>query len=488
MSYFSQFSVHSLSDSSRAMFFLIWVINGRRCSYLLIPFWVALFLLVAASNAAIGLYKGEGGECNYERHLTPRPHSVSILEFGAVGDGKTVNTVAFQNAIFYLKSFADKGGAQLYVPSGQWLTGSFSLTSHLTLFLEKEAIILGSQDVDHWKVIEALPSYGRGIDLPGQRYSSLINGDNLSDVVITGDNGVIDGQGSVWWESFDSHTLNYSRPNIVEFINCKDVVVSNITFLNPPSWTIHPVYCSNVLVQNITAISPPKSPYTSGLVPDSCDGVCIENSNISMGHDAICLKSGWDEYGIAFGRATTNVHVKGVRLESFSGSGLGFGSEMSGGISDVIVENVKLHDSPTGIGFFTSKGRGGYIKDVVISHVSFHNVVLAIEVTGEDNVHADDEYDPDAFPVIQHITFNNFTGLNITSPGRLFGIRESPFTSICLSNVSLLLTTSSSSSWLCSNVLGFSENVSPMPCFQLQAFPWNSSACFPASTSRIASL
>lgn len=207
-----------------------------------------------------------------------------------------------------------------------------------------------------------------------------------------------------------------------------------------------------------------------------------------MGHDAICLKSGWDEYGIAFGRATTNVHVKGVRLESFSGSGLGFGSEMSGGISDVIVENVKLHDSPTGIGFFTSKGRGGYIKDVVISHVSFHNVVLAIEVTGEDNVHADDEYDPDAFPVIQHITFNNFTGLNITSPGRLFGIRESPFTSICLSNVSLLLTTSSSSSWLCSNVLGFSENVSPMPCFQLQAFPWNSSACFPASTSRIASL
>ncbi|KAI7755371.1 hypothetical protein M8C21_004311 [Ambrosia artemisiifolia] len=101
------------------------------------------------------------GKCNYEKHLTPRPHSVSTLEFGAVGDRKTLNTVAFQNAIFYLKSFTEKVGAHLYVPSGKWLTGSFSLTSHLTLFLEKEAIILGSQDIDHWKVVDPLPSYGR---------------------------------------------------------------------------------------------------------------------------------------------------------------------------------------------------------------------------------------------------------------------------------------------------------------------------------------
>lgn len=70
---------------------------------------------------------------------------MSVLEFGAVGDGKTLNTLAFQNAIFYLKSFADKGGAQLYVPAGKWLTGNIKLTSHLTLFLEKEAIILGTQ-------------------------------------------------------------------------------------------------------------------------------------------------------------------------------------------------------------------------------------------------------------------------------------------------------------------------------------------------------
>ena len=69
----------------------------------------------------------------------------TAVESNAVGDGITLNTVAFENAMFYLKSFADKGGAQLYVPSGKWLTGSFNLTSHLTLFLERGAIIIASQ-------------------------------------------------------------------------------------------------------------------------------------------------------------------------------------------------------------------------------------------------------------------------------------------------------------------------------------------------------
>lgn len=83
--------------------------------------------------------------CQGSSSLKPRPHSVSILDFGAVGDGKTLNTVAFQNAIFYLKSFADKGGAQLYVPAGRWLTKSFTLTSNLTLFIENGATIIASQ-------------------------------------------------------------------------------------------------------------------------------------------------------------------------------------------------------------------------------------------------------------------------------------------------------------------------------------------------------
>ncbi|CAK9185820.1 unnamed protein product [Ilex paraguariensis] len=441
---------------------------------------VALLLFLAFCNAVECNETEFEEECKFNKPLKPRPHSVSILEFGAVGDGKTLNTVAFQNAIFYAKSFTDKGGAQLYVPPGRWLTGSFNLTSHLTLFLESEAIILGSEDYAHWDVVEPLPSYGRGIELPGARYRSLISGNNITDVVITGDNGTIDGQGSIWWEQFNSHSLNYSRPHLVEFISCKDVIISNLTFLNSPAWTIYPVYCSNVLVQNITAHSPPQSPYTSGIVPDSSEHVCVENSNISMGFEAIALRSGWDEYGIAYGRPTTNVHIREVRLQSSAGCGLAFGSEMSGGISNILVEQLYIHDSSVGIELKTAIGRGGYMEDIFISGVEMENVELALKATGDCKTHPDENFDPQALPVVECITFKDIVGTNITTAGSFTGISESPFTSICLSNISLSISSDpSTSSWLCSNVSGFSENVSPEPCPDLQSSFTNcSSVCF----------
>ncbi|KAG8636552.1 probable polygalacturonase [Manihot esculenta] len=438
---------------------------------------VALLLLLAL-RYAIGI-NGEisSGQCDYKPSLNPRPHSVSILEFGAVGDGKTLNTIAFQNAIFYLKSFADKGGAQLYVPPGKWLTGSFNLTSHLTLFLEKGAVILGSQNPSHWDVLDPLPSYGRGIELPGKRYRSLINGYKLRDVVITGDNGTIDGQGSVWWDWFNSHSLNYSRPHLVEFIESERLVVSNLTFLNAPAYNIHPVYCSDVLVQNMSLSAPLQSPYTIGIVPDSSNNVCIEESIIEMGYDAIALKSGWDEYGISYDRATRNVHIRRVHLQSSAGSSIAFGSEMSGGISDVHVQKVHIYNSFSGIEFRTTKGRGGYIKGIYVSDVEMENVNIAFGAIDDHGLHPDSNFDPNALPILDQITLQNITGTNITIAGNFTGIQESPFTSICLFNVSLLAS-ASSNSWICSSVIGSSESVFPEPCPELMSLYSNSSNCY----------
>ncbi|KAM7521444.1 hypothetical protein LguiA_011346 [Lonicera macranthoides] len=261
-------------------------------------------------------------------------------------------------------------------------------------------------------------------------------------------------------------------------MSSKDVVISNLTFLNSPAWNIHPVYCSNILVQNITAYSPPESPYTSGIVPDSSEHVCIGNSDISTGYDAIALKSGWDEYGIAYGKPSTNVHIREVRLQSSSGSALAFGSEMSGGISDILVENINLHDSSIGIELKTSRGRGGYIKDILISGVILENVELALRATGQCESHPDDKFDPNALPVVKDITFKDITGQNINTAGNFVGILESPFTSICLSNVSFSITSQTSTSWVCSDVSGFSENVYPEPCLELQKpFSNSSSSC-----------
>ncbi|CAN6810993.1 unnamed protein product [Brassica oleracea var. botrytis] len=428
---------------------------------------VALVWLLAFTN--ILLIRGESNDaiCKDRFKLDPRPHSVSILEFGAVGDGNYLNTLAFQNAIFYLKSFADKGGAQLYVPPGKWLTGSFNLTSHLTLFLEKGATILASPDQSHWDTVSSLPSYGRG-----KRYRSLINGDNLLDVVITGDNGTFDGQGAVWWEWFESGTLNYSRPHIIELVSSKNILISNLTFLNAPSVNIHPVYCSHVHIRKVLIETTVDSPYVLGVVPDSSDNVCIEDSTINVGHDTISLKSGWDQYGINYNRPTTNVHIRNLSLKSPTGAAISFGSEMSGGISDVTVELLTIQSSHVGVAFRTTRGRGGYIRNITISGVILSRVDTAIVADGHTGSHADDKYDRDALPVVTHVLMRNFTGEGIGLAGKFTGIGESPFTSICLWDIHLQ---TSSESWVCSNVSGFSDDVTPEPCQELMSSP---SSCF----------
>ena len=127
--------------------FSLHCINGdfRSDLVLQILFQLLKVLLVLATISEAP-WAAEGSlQCNQLRSTTFRPHRVTITEFGAVGDGVTLNTNAFRNAIFYLHSFADKGGAQLFVPAGRWLTGSFSLISHLTLLLDEGAVILGSK-------------------------------------------------------------------------------------------------------------------------------------------------------------------------------------------------------------------------------------------------------------------------------------------------------------------------------------------------------
>ncbi|KAG8081087.1 hypothetical protein GUJ93_ZPchr0007g5598 [Zizania palustris] len=348
-------------------------------------------------------------------------------------------------------SFAEKGGAELFVPAGRWLTGSFNLISYLTLSLDRDAVIIGSQDSSDWPVIDPLPSYGRGRELPGKRHQSLIFGSNLTDVIITGANGTIDGQGEIWWNWFHNHTLNYTRPPLVELMYSNKVVISNLTFMNAPFWNIHPVYCSQVLVQHLTILAPISSPNTDGIDPDSSTNVCIEDCYIRNGDDIVVIKSGWDEFGISFGQPSSNISIRNITGVTRNSAGIAFGSEMSGGISEVRAEGLRLSTQCMG------------------SESRLPQGVVAIRITGNYGEHPDDNYDKNALPDISNITIKDVVGLNIGIAGMLQGIKGDAFSNICLSNVSL--SSKSTNPWNCSHVDGYSNSVSPEICEQLRSNP-----------------
>ncbi|KAF3781725.1 putative polygalacturonase [Nymphaea thermarum] len=359
---------------------------------------------------------------------------VSVSDFGGVGDGKTLNTEAFRKAIEYLRPFGEKGGSQLNVPRGRWLTGSFNLTSNFTLFLEEGATILGSQEVGEWPIVEPLPSYGRGRERLGGRHISLIHGASLINVVITGQNGTIDGQGSMWWDLWYNRTLEYTRGHLIEFINSHNILISNITLLNSPFWTVHP-----------------------------------------SGDDLVAVKSGWDHYGMAMARPSTDIVVRRVSGTTPTCSGVGIGSEMSGGISQVLVEDMHVWNSAAGIRLKTDKGRGGYIANVTFTNITMENVKVPIRFSSGSNDHPDEGWDPKALPTVRGIVIKNVNGSGMGRAPLLEGLEGAIFEDICIANVSLQGMAPGKMAWQCDFVTGWSSDVLPAPCPKLQSnssLPW----------------
>ncbi|GAB2212004.1 hypothetical protein Droror1_Dr00025346 [Drosera rotundifolia] len=394
-----------------------------------------------------------------------REHSASIVDFGGVGDGTTLNTKAFQEAISNLSQYQSDGGSMLFVPAGKWLIGSFNLTSHFTLYLHRDAVLLASQDVNEWQIIDPLPSYGRGRDAPGGRYISFIFGTNLTDVIVTGDNGTIDGQGALWWQKFHRGQLKHTRPYLIELMYSDSIQISNLTLVNSPSWNVHPVYSSNILVQGITISAPLNSPNTDGINPDSCSNTRIEDCYIVSGDDCVAIKSGWDEYGISFAMPTKHLIIRRLTCISPTSAVIALGSEMSGGIQDVRAESILAINSESGVRIKTAPGRGGYVRDVYVRDMSMHTMKWVFWMTGNYGSHPDTKYDPNAFPEVRNINYRDVAADDVKMAARLEGIAGDPFKEICVSNATIKEAVKAKKvQWACTDVNGKSSGVSPTPC------------------------
>jgi polygalacturonase len=344
-------------------------------------------------------------------------NSVNITDFGAVGDGLTKNTAAFEQAI---AAVAAKGGGKVIIPRGMWLTGPIVLQNNINLHAEAGAMVVFSKDFDDYPLVktsfEGLETY---------RCQSPISGRGLENIAITGE-GTFDGNGDAWrpvkkskmtdaqWKKLvksggvvtedgkmwypsanamkgDTPGSNFNvpthlktkeqyeavrdflRPVMVSLINCKKVMLDGPTFQNSPAWNLHPLMSEDVIIRNLNVRNPWYSQNGDGLDLESCKNVLIYNNTFDVGDDAICIKSGKDEDGRKRAIPTENVIVKNNTVYHGHG-GFVVGSEMSSGVKNIHVSDCIFMGTDIGLRFKSTRGRGGVVENIYISNIDMINI------------------------------------------------------------------------------------------------------------------
>jgi hypothetical protein len=299
--------------------------------------------------------------------LTVRPQKLTfdVRNFGATGKKLSNDQRFIQKAI---DSCASIGGGMVYIPPGEYLSGTLHLRSHVRLFLEAGATLASIKEKEAFDK------------------DALLYGEDLENISIEG-RGTIDGQGAYEWRLNDIQD-DFIRPNqermealgkpllrsfpkkdqfgkLVLLLRCKDVLLSGVTFLRSPSWTIHPYGCERMVIDGVTIKSSlAEGVWADGIDPDGCKDLRISNCTIETGDDAIVFYSmNW------FGPALPceNITVTNCRLSSAS-SAIKFCDGNMNCVRKVTIDNCSITNSNRGIAFMVFDG--GYVSDVVISNLT----------------------------------------------------------------------------------------------------------------------
>ncbi|MBD0277355.1 MAG: glycoside hydrolase family 28 protein, partial [Flavisolibacter sp.] len=341
----------------------------------------------------------------------------TILQFGAVADGLTLNTKNINNAI---TACSQNGGGVVLVPGGLWLTGPIEMKSNVNLHIVRDGILLFTTDFNQYPLVEGVYEGRRAA-----RNQSPIYGNNLENIAITG-KGVVDGNGDVWrmvgkdrltesewkkkvasgglvssdgkiWfpsaktkQAFEQkrtstmepgQTLtdfedikDFLRPNLLVFNNCKKVLLEGVTFQNSAAWCLHPILCEDLTIRNVYAKNPDYAQNGDGVDVESCKNVLIEGSTFDVGDDGICIKSGKDEEGRKRGKPTENVIIRNNIVYKAHG-GFVIGSEMSGGARNIFVYDCTFMGTDIGLRFKTARGRGGIVENIYVKNIRMKDIV-----------------------------------------------------------------------------------------------------------------
>lgn len=292
----------------------------------------------------------------------------NILDYGAVPDGKTLSTSAIQAAIDAAHLY---GNGKVVIPAGFFLSGSLVIKSGVEMQLLQDAVLLGSTNPDHYIKLN--------------RWKALLLADRESDIMITGP-GTIDGQGrqlalhidslfyageldSADYNFVEMRPMHYIRPQLIEFVNCVNIKVTNVTLRNAACWVQTYDLCENIILDHVHVDS---DAYwnNDGIDIQDCKKVRITNCYINAADDGICLKSQSRDH------FCDSIYIDHCTVRS-SASAVKFGTVSHGGFKNVTIEHIKIFDT------FRSALAiecvdGGTLENILIENVNAVNTGNAI--------------------------------------------------------------------------------------------------------------
>jgi len=432
-----------------------------------LPIFSVLLISCAAKVSKSELFTADWSKMQQIINSVKEPifpdKTYSVIDFGAVANGKFNNTEAFKKAI---QTCSQKGGGTVLVPAGKYFTGPISLEDNVNFHLAEGAEILFSTNPADYPVVHT--SF-EGTEL--MNYAPLLSAYKKNNVAVTG-KGTINGQANneKWWSwsggsSYgwkkgmvsQAESLNrlrtmgdegipvasrvfgdghYIRPNFVEFFECTNVMLKDIKIVDAPFWVIHPIKSVNVIIDGVTVTS--HGPNNDGCDPEYCKNVIIRNCSFNTGDDCIAIKSGRDGDGRRVAIPSENIVVQNCKMFDGHG-GVTIGSEISAGVRNVYVDNCDM-DSPEldrAIRIKTNTRRGGLVENVFVRNVRVGQVkesVLGIDLFYSVHGNQTGNY----MPEVRNIFLENITVINGGKYGILAkGHKERPIKNIIFKNVTI---------------------------------------------------
>ena len=370
-----------------------------------------------------------------------------ITKYGAVGDGAKDSGEAIRKAI---AACTAAGGGRVAVPAGVFLTGPIHLDNNVNLHLSGGATLRFSQDPKQYMPVVLTRWEGTEC----MNFSPFIYAFEKSNIAVTGA-GTLDGNADAqhWWNWKRGHDEDrnalmadgdkgvpvkdrvfglghYLRPYFIQPYRCSNVLIEGVKIVNSPMWEINPVLCTNVTVRGVNIDT--HGPNNDGVDPDSCTDMLIERCTFSTGDDCIAIKSGRNADGRRINVPTSNLLIRDCDMRDGHG-GVSIGSEASGGINNVFVENCRM-SSPNlqrALRIKTNSYRGGTIENITFRDVTVGEVAEAvIEI---DFFYEEGEGGPFK-PVVRNINVANVTSKKSKYGLYLHGYKDDPIRGLTVTN------------------------------------------------------